>query len=37
MLRHNRCAIVRETGKVYPTDWIERDIEVVNARFGPLR
>ncbi|MGD8206947.1 MAG: hypothetical protein PVH47_02600, partial [Thiohalocapsa sp.] len=37
LLRHDRCDIARETGKVYPTSWIERDIEAVNARFGPLR
>jgi len=37
LLRHDRCAIVRATGKVYPTGWIERDIDVVNARFGPLK
>jgi len=37
LLRHDRCAVARETGKVYPTSWIERDIEVVNDRFGPLR
>ncbi|MBK1705852.1 hypothetical protein [Halochromatium glycolicum] len=37
LLRHDRCDIARKTGKVYPTSWIERDIEVVNARFGPLR
>ena len=37
MLSHDRCDIARETGKCYPTSWIERDIEVVNDRFGPLR
>jgi hypothetical protein len=37
LLLHDRCDIARETGKVYPTSWIERDIEAVNARFGPLR
>jgi hypothetical protein len=37
LLRHDRCDIARKTGKVYPTSWIERDIEVVDARFGPLR
>jgi hypothetical protein len=37
LLRHDRCDVARETGKVYATSWIERDIEVVDARFGPLR
>jgi len=37
LLRHDRCAVARETGKVYATSWIERDIEVVDDRFGPLR
>jgi hypothetical protein len=37
LLRDDRCDIARATGKVYPTSWIERDIEVVNDRFGPLR
>ena len=37
LLRHDRCAVARETGTVYPTSWIARDIEVVNDRFGPLR
>jgi hypothetical protein len=37
LLRHDRYTIARETGKVLPTGWIERDIQAVNARFGPLR
>jgi hypothetical protein len=37
LLRHDRCAIARETGRVHLTSWIEREIEAVNARFGPLR
>lgn len=37
LLRHDRCAIARESGRVIPTGWIERDIAVVEARFGPLR
>jgi hypothetical protein len=37
LLRHDRCAIARETGKVRITSWIERDIAVLSQRFGPLR
>ena len=37
LLRHDRCEIARETGQVHVTSWIERDVEVLNQRFGPLR
>ncbi|MCF7983800.1 MAG: hypothetical protein K9L70_05305 [Thiohalocapsa sp.] len=37
LLREDRCDIARETGEVIVTSWIVRDMEVVNARFGPLR
>jgi hypothetical protein len=37
LLRHDRCAIARETGKVYPTSWIAPDLEALDRRFGPLK
>jgi hypothetical protein len=36
LLRHDRCTIARETGQVFVTSWIERDLETLNQRFGPL-
>ncbi len=37
LLRQDCCAIAQETGKVCITSWIERDLKVLNRRFGPLR
>jgi hypothetical protein len=37
ILHGEGCELVHATGKVAPTDWIERDLHVVDERFGPLR
>ena len=37
LLRNDGCAVVRESGRVVPVSWVERDFEVVDRRFGPLR
>jgi hypothetical protein len=37
ILRNDGCARLRATGVVHPTDWIARDFQVVDRRFGPLR
>jgi hypothetical protein len=37
LLPGDGCRVLRETGLVYPTSWVKRPFEVLDARFGPLR
>jgi hypothetical protein len=37
LLPEDGCRVLRETGAVYPTSWVKRPFEVLDARFGPLR
>jgi hypothetical protein len=37
ILRGDGCERLRASGKFTPTDWIARDLTLVEGRFGPLR
>jgi hypothetical protein len=37
ILRGDGCERLKTSGKFAPTDWIERDLDSVGTRFGPLR
>jgi hypothetical protein len=37
LLPDDGCQVLKETGLVRPTPWIERPFEVLEERFGPLR